>query len=136
MIAFHIGSREADSVCVSITDDRDDGWLLADVEVAAGRFRGKYTSYFDTQAFLSFSKQLEIMHKTVSGSAKFTSLEGQLELALECDALGHVSVTGQAMDQAGIGNKLVFEFDIDQTHLPEILGSLKGMLAKHPVRPF
>jgi hypothetical protein len=63
-------------------------------------------------------------------------LEGQLELTLKCDALGHVSVDGAAMDVAGIGNKLLFELNIDQTHVPGILDSLKVTLKKHPVRKF
>ena len=136
MIAFQIGGEEADFVRVSITRDNKDGWLSADVEIAVGSFRGSYAADFDIFAFSEFAKQLAVLHQTVSGSAKFTSLEGQLELTLKCDALGHISVSGEAMDVAGIGNKLLFDLDIDQTHVPEVLNSLKATLKKHPVRRF
>lgn len=136
MIAFQIGGKEADLVRVTIVGDNQDGWLSAEVDVAVGSFRGSYPADFDTYAFSEFAKQLAVLDRTVSGSANFTSLEGQLELTLKCDALGHVAVDGTAMDVAGIGNKLNFELNIDQTHIAGILSSLKAMLKKHPVRKF
>ena len=136
LIAFNIGGKDAEFVRISITGDHKDGWLSADVKVAAGKFAAIYPASFDTFAFSEFAKQLRVLHRTVSGSAEFTSLEGQLELTLKCDALGHVTVDGTAMDVAGIGNRLMFKLEIDQTHLPGILKSLKSMLKKHPVRKF
>jgi hypothetical protein len=136
VIAFHIGGDESDFARVSITRDNEDGWLSADVDIAVGRFRGSYPADFDTFAFSEFSKQLAVLYKTLSGSAEFTSLESQLERKLKCDALGHISVRGEARDVAGIGNKLLFDLEIDQTHVPQILNSLKATLKKHPVRPF
>lgn len=136
MIAFQIGGKVADFVRATIIGDNKDGWLSAEVDIAVGRFRGNYPAYFDTYAFSEFAKQLSVLDRTVSGSAKFTSLEGQLELTLKCDALGHICVDGAAMDIAGTGNKLLFEIVIDQTHLTGILDSLKATLKKHPVRRF
>ncbi|MDJ0908140.1 MAG: hypothetical protein QNI99_03035 [Woeseiaceae bacterium] len=138
MIAFQIGGEDADFVRITITGDNQDGWLLADVEVSAGRFRVRYDASFDTRAFSEFARQLKTLHQTVSGSASFTSLERQLELTLTCSSLGRISVRGEAMDEAGTGNKLLFKLGIefDQTHLPEILESLNAMLKKHPERPF
>ena len=136
MIAFHIGGREAEFVRVSITRDTQDGWLWADVKIAAGKFHGKYDAAFDTIAFSEFAKQVESLNQSPSGSATFTSLEGQLELTLKCGTLGHISVDGVAMDVAGTGNKLHFELGIDQSHLPSIVDSLQAMLNKHPVRSF
>ena len=136
MIAFQIGGDESDFVRVSITRDNEDGWLSADVDIEAGQFRASYPADFDTFAFSEFSKQLAVLNKTLAGSAEFTSLEGQLELTLTCDSLGHVSVKGKAMDVAGTGHQLLFDLEIDQTHIPEILDSLKATLKKHPVRSF
>ena len=136
MIAFQIGGKEADFVRVTITCDNEDGWLSADVKIAVGNFRGDYAAFFNTFAFSEFASQLAVLDRTLSGSAKFTSLEGQLELALKCDALGHISVHGEAMDNAGTGNKLLFDLNIDQTHLSETLNSLKATLKKYPVRRF
>lgn len=136
MIAFQIGGEEFDFVRVSITRDRQDGWLSADVDISVGKFSGGFPANFDTIAFSEFAKQLAVLHQTISGSAKFTSLEGQLELSLKCDVLGHVAVRGWAMDVAGTGNKLSFDIEIDQTHIAPILNSLNATLKKHPVRSF
>ena len=44
-------------------------------------------------------------------------IEGQLELVLKCDTLGHISVGGVARNEVGIGNKLLFKVGIDQSQL-------------------
>jgi len=98
------------------------------VEVAVGHFRGSFPADFESYAFSEFHKQIAILDKTVSGSAVFTSREGQLELTLKCDVLGHIHVSGEAVDAFGTGNRLLFDLYIDQTHIPKILNSLKSTL--------
>jgi hypothetical protein len=80
--------------------------------------------------------QLENLYKTVSGSAKFTSYEGQLELVLRCDPLGQIQLQGEAMDFVGTGNKLTFYLGLDQSYVPEIISTLQSALKKYPVRNF
>ena len=128
MIAFQIGGENSEFIRVSVTRVSRHELFSTDVEVAVGHFRGSYRADFESYAFSEFHKQLAILNKTVSGSAVFTSREGQLELTLKCDDLGHIHVSGEAMDLAGTGNRLLFELGIDQTHIPKILNSLKSTL--------
>ncbi|RGP55143.1 MULTISPECIES: WapI family immunity protein [Pseudomonas] len=134
MLAFHIGGEEAEYVRVSIREENGDGWFSAAVEVVVGGFRGSYSASFNSWAFSSFEAQLEKMHRDLSGSALFTSYEAQLELVLECDLKGHIRLRGEATDYAGTGNTLVFELEIDQTHVPGIINTLQAALKRYPAR--
>jgi hypothetical protein len=60
-------------------------------------------------------------------------MEGQLTVALTGNGRGHIEVTGAALDHAGIGNTLAFHFDVDQTYLPGVLGSLDAVIGHFPV---
>lgn len=134
MLAFQIGGDTQDSVRVDILQDNEDGWLSARVTVNAGEFRGSYPASFNSWAFSDFASQLEKLHRTVSGSAVFTSYERQLELELSCNAVGHIVILGEAMDYAGTGNKLIFRLHIDQSYVPSILGDLRKALEEYPAR--
>ena len=134
MIAFHIGGKDAEFVRVSILQDNEDGWFSADVEVVVGKFRGRFDADFNSWAFSDFRTELEALYKNVSGSAKFTSYEEQLELILTCDTSGHIKIHGEAIDFAGTGNKLIFNLEIDQTYVPTILRDLQLALDRYPVR--
>lgn len=134
MLAFHIGGEDAEYVRVANLRDNGDGWFSADVEVVVGGFRGGYSADFNSWAFSDFQGQLEKLYRAVSGSASFTSYEAQLELVLACDSQGHVQLRGEAMDLAGIGNKLIFGLEIDQTYVPAIISSLQSALKRYPPR--
>jgi hypothetical protein len=72
--------------------------------------------------------------RIAGGSASFTSYEAQLELVLACGALGHVQLRGEARDVAGMGNKLLFGLEVDQTYVPAIIDSLQSALKRYPPR--
>lgn len=134
MRAFHIGGEKAEYVRVSELRDNGDGWLAADVEVAVGGFRACYPAAFNSSAFADFRAELEKIHQTVSGSAVFTSCEAQLEIALTCDAQGHIHLRGEATDHAGVGNTLAFRLEVDQTYVPAILRDLQATLERYSPR--
>lgn len=134
MLVFHIGDKEAEYVRLSNIGDHGDGWFSADVEVVVGAFRGRYRADFNSWAFANFRAELEKLYQTVSGSAVFTSYEGQLELTLTCNVTGQIEVRGEAMDYAGTGNSLSFRLGIDQTYVPAILEDLRLALKRYPPR--
>jgi hypothetical protein len=134
VLVFHIGGNEAEYVRVSNIRDHGDGWFSTDVEVVVGAFRGGYSADFNSWAFSNFHAELERLYRTVSGSAVFTSYEGQLELTLTCNVTGQIQVRGEATDYAGTGNRLRFRLDIDQTYVPAILEDLRLALERYPPR--
>ncbi|WP_458071774.1 WapI family immunity protein [Rhodanobacter sp. BL-MT-08] len=105
-----------------------------EVSVQCGAFHGRFPAAFLTGELESFHAQLISLYQTLLGTAKFQTLEGQLELQATGDGLGHVRISGEALDQAGIGNKLVFEIVIDQTQLQTSVQMLAAAMLAFPVR--
>jgi hypothetical protein len=50
------------------------------------------------------------------------------------DGKGHIRIEGEALDAAGIGNRLNFHFEIDQTDLSYTIKQLRGLVKHYPVR--
>lgn len=123
-----IGSAASEHVGIIVhsADDPDGyGWLDCEVEVVAGGFSGRFRASLRTADFASFRKQLQRLYRKLEGVASFTTLEEQLALSLTGDGKGHITVEGTAIDFAGTGNRLLFEFAIDQTYLPRVIAELQ-----------
>jgi len=112
----------------------DDNWLSVEVSVNCGAFHGKFPAAFLTGELESFYVQLARLYETLTGKARFQTLEGQLELEVIGDGLGHISISGEAQDKAGIGNKLLFKLAVDQTQLQTSVQSLAAVTSAFPVR--
>jgi hypothetical protein len=117
----------------SCTDYWDGNWLRTDVAVQIGGFSGRFVADLRAEEFRSFSDEVNNLYRALEGDATFTTMEGQVSLLLSGDGMGHVSVKAELLDEAGIGNRLHCEFDIDQTYLPAIIDSLGAIDAAWPV---
>lgn len=112
----------------------DDNWLSVTIEICCGAFSGQFSAAIMSFELIEFLDQLIILHQDLKGKAIFATLEGQLEICAACDKLGNIQITGFAMDTIGIGNKLNFQFKIDQTYLPKTINQLKEITKAFPVR--
>ena len=76
---------------------------------------------------------LEEMNRTLSGEANLVSLEPELNVELKMGSLGHISVkvdiTPDHMTQ-----EHVFQFDVDQSYLAELIGSCRKVVARYSVK--
>lgn len=131
-LRFQIGGTEHEFARVEVRGANGDGWLPSLVEVSAGAFRGAFPSDLDCWAFARFAREVRELHKTLKGTATFSTYEKQLELSLVGDGLGHIQVRAEAMDYAGTGNKLIFRLDIDQTELPPLMKDLDAIADAYP----
>jgi hypothetical protein len=112
----------------------DDNWLIVQVRVWAGEFRGKVDCTFITEEFVAFLTQLRLLYQRLLGTAKFTTLEEQLYLRLTGDGKGHIELSGEIADQPGIGNRLHFTLHFDQTQLGVSIHELERVTSTFPVR--
>ena len=60
-------------------------------------------------------------------------MEKQLRVSITGDSLGHFTAECEAVDQAGIGNRLSFSLSFDQTEIPAILKGLDAIVREYPV---
>ena len=111
----------------------DGNWIVCDIQLSAGGFRGGFQASLRSEEFQAFLAEVEVLGDTLEGTAAFSTIEGQLALTLAADGKGHVRVTGEAQDELGIGNRLHFEFEIDQTCLARMREGLAHLLKAFPV---
>ncbi|ULU26768.1 WapI family immunity protein [Dyella terrae] len=112
----------------------DDNWLSVAVELKAGGFTGFFSASFLTSEIEAFHGEAAKLYDSLTGQAKFRTLEEQLSLDLVGDGRGHIRLTGRAADQPGIGNTLAFSFAFDQTQLQSSVQGLAQLLKIFPVR--
>ena len=110
----------------------DGNWIACEIHISAGGFRGGFEASLRSDEFQAFLTELESLDQTLEGTAAFSTMEGQLALAMTGDGKGHVRVRGEAQDLPG-GNRLQFEFDIDQTSIAEICRALERFMIAFPV---
>jgi hypothetical protein len=112
----------------------DDNWLSVVICIRAGGFRGKIDASFMTGELEKFLSELRSLLETLSGAATFNTMEEQLSLKLTGDGIGHIELRGEAEDQPGIGNRLHFKLQFDQTQLRTSVSELERITAEFPVR--
>lgn len=141
MIGFRIGRNDSEYLNVQITgrshpgslDYWDGNWVNADIEIYAGSFRGRYGAYLRAEELRDFRDALARLYSFDSKEAKFETMEEQLSIRITGNGLGHFAAECEALDQAGIGNRLIFSLEFDQTEIPEMLQGLDGVARKYPV---
>jgi hypothetical protein len=112
----------------------DDNWLTVDIHVCAGGFRGNASATIITSELSKFLTELRPLYESLSGSAQFETMEEQLSLKLVGDGKGHVELRGEVADQPGIGNRLHFTLQFDQSQLGEAIRELERVTSKFPIR--
>jgi hypothetical protein len=120
--------------CHPEQDDYWDGnWVESEIRVRVGGFQGSFRASLRSDEFQKFKRELTRLSTTLAGKATFATMEEQLTITMDGNGRGHIQVSGQATDMAGIGNRLNFSLEIDQTHLPAIIAALSSILQKFPV---
>ncbi len=112
----------------------DDNWLAVEIRVRVGGFHGKAQAAILTSELVSFALELHPLFETLKGSAEFKTMEEQLSLRLEGDGRGHIELTGEVEDRAGIGNRLHFTLKFDQSELKASIRELEMVTSEFPVR--
>lgn len=133
-------SESGNSIRIELVDynyanavsDWDKNWVHGIVNVKAGAFNGEFKADFMTLDFEVFKTELEKLYENLNGIATFHTLEEQVVVKVTGDGIGHLKADCVVMDYAGMGNRLAFEIDFDQTHVPEILNQLNGIVTKFP----
>jgi hypothetical protein len=141
-VTFSFGQSERERIAVNVLryeravtgQSDDDNWLVVQIDIQAGGFRGKANASIMTDGLARFLSQLRPLYDTLSGAAEFTTLEEQLHLHLSGDGKGHVELKGEVMDAAGIGNALQFHLQFDQSQLAESIRQLEEVTSSFPIR--
>ena len=131
--AQHVLIRPLCRSTPGLFDAWDGNGIDCEIEIAAGSFQGRFRADIRSDEFFTFLEQIEALTVVFDATASLTSMEGQMALSLTGAGGGPVRVAGEAVDVAGMGNRLQFGFEIERTALPEVSHSLEYLLAAFPV---
>jgi hypothetical protein len=112
----------------------DDNWLTVELNVRVGGFRGRAEAAILTFELVKFASELRSLFQTLIGSAKFSTIEGQLSLQLTGNGKGQIELVGELEDQVGIGSRLHFKLQLDQSELGSSIRELEAVNSTYPVR--
>ena len=112
----------------------DDNWIRGNVSISVGGFKGNYGAAFQADDFSQFLERLQNLYDSLKGTAEFKTMEEQLYIKASGDGKGHIHIAGMAMDDAGMGNRLHFNLEIDQTDLSSTIRQLRELVKQFPVR--
>lgn len=141
-MSARIGTAGGDRVVIDVrgrmhpdaTDYWDGNWLFSPIEVQVGGFTAKIGAGLRAEELRSFREGLELLHRDLRGFAALTSMEDWLELSVTVSGSGRLEVVGEVIDRVGDGNRLAFRVnDLDQTHLPDLIGELRELESLYPV---
>lgn len=140
-LAFRIGASNREHLIVrpgaherpEDGDHWDGNWVNATIEIAAHAFRGNVEAQLRAEDFVRFRDQLRPLSENLGGSARFVTMEDWLSVQIQGDGKGHFHAACVAVDQPGMGNRLTFGIDFDQTELPEVLRGLDAICEAIPV---
>jgi hypothetical protein len=111
----------------------DGNWVDSSIKIRAGGFSGSFGASLRAEEFKSFRDQLAKLYSLDTSNAEFTTMEEQLRIHVNGDRLGHYTAECSAIDRAGIGKRLSFELEFDQTDIPSILAGLDSIIESFPV---
>ena len=81
----------------------------------------------------SFHGEVSRLSESLSGEARFSTMEDWLSIVLAGDRRGGVELSCEVRDQPGIGNTLAFRLALDQTYLRPMVEQLRQAVAEFPV---
>jgi hypothetical protein len=137
-----IGSRDVEHLSLHVLrrehegagDYWDGNWVIARIDLAVGAFTASVAASLRMDEIQHLNAGLKVMQQTVFGTAVLDSIEDWIELEIQCDAGGHLSISGWLSDAPGSGNRLSFELPgKDQTYLPDWIDSLDAIEGALPV---
>ena len=101
------------------------------VEIVTPNYAGKGELYISTGEVFTFYSELKEAFKTLIGSAKLTSYEGNLNVIVSFDGLGHAEIEGSFQIYLHETSQLHFELHTDQTYLQQSINDLEKIIGKY-----
>jgi hypothetical protein len=119
----------------SSIDYWDGNWIITDIQFRMDCFNGKYQAYLRSNEFERFRQELSEFVSGIRKVISFETMEEQLSFSLEVDSvdINKIVVWGIALDRAGVGNKLEFNYKFERRQLPGIIKEVDEILTKFPV---
>ena len=112
----------------------DANWLYCTARCAASGAHVEATdSFLRVPELASWLDHCEKLAKSLKGKVVLEPMEPTLHVEIIAQSLGHMQVQVQ-LTPDNLAQKHWFEFNVDQTHIVQLISQLKVVLQEHPVR--
>jgi|GEM_PF-4921620 len=112
----------------NIGKENSEGWLTTTVCFDYKDFSARFPIYLMLNDIYPFFEQLEVLNKDLKGEANFTTIEGNIDLKLLTDGLGHIEINGKIRHGSDYSLETSFIIPSDQTFLNALLNQCKEIL--------
>jgi hypothetical protein len=118
---FFEGGGKAVLSLEEIVKEDTEGWLRAKIIFDYKGFTANFPIYLMLNDIYAFLGELKELHRHLKGKATFSTIEGNVDIVLLGDGLGHIAINGlirHGNDQSLVAN---FEIPSDQTFLAPLI---------------
>jgi len=112
------------------TDEDDKQWVSVRVKCSADQLSGEFTASMYMPDLIVFKDQLETLYKNLKGVARFSAIEGWMNLKVIGDGLGHMTSECQLFLGNVLTTKFEFEIEFDQTELSQLIFDIDKIIEK------
>jgi len=95
------------------------------IEIQVKGYKVNSKHNFTTGELFQFKESLKNCYQNIAGCAELQNTERALKLSVSFDKTGKVRVFGEFQERPDINNKLLFEFESDQTCIPQVIKELE-----------
>lgn len=115
--------------------DYDNNYIKCNIYVSGGAFSGSYNADILTVEFEEFKHELNSLYNNFNGTAEFSNLEGEINIKIKGDGIGHFNARIECIDFPGINSsELIFEIEFDQTFIKKIVSQINQITKEFPIK--
>jgi len=120
-----IGLRDGDRILLRNWHYMPEDWITADAELRCGPWNGKLRVWFYGRELSLFAEEIRKLYRELRGTATLAPFEvPHVKMTFTGDGRGGITVDGCARTDFMNDTVLSFQFQIDQTFLPQIANAL------------
>lgn len=114
----------------------DGNWVAVSLRASLPGFQASLGESLHLGELNHFRGDLQRLYEELNGTARFSAMEGFLDLTAEMDALGHLYWKVKLSHPVGGGNEacLHFMMHTDQSFLPPVIAQIEAMIEGFPIR--
>jgi hypothetical protein len=112
----------------------DGNWMITPISVRVGGFTAEIAATLRMDEIHRFKRGLMYINQNLEGTANLASMELWIDLTVRCESNGHLSVSGDVIENPATDTHLEFEIDhLDRTMLPGWIASLDAIEREFPI---
>jgi hypothetical protein len=137
-----IGSTGSDNLTLTVegrahpgtADYWDGNWMITPISARIGGFTAQIAASLRMDELHRFNEGLKYINQNLEGTANLASMELWIDLTVRCESNGHLSVSGDLIENPATDTHLAFQIDhLDQTMLPGWIAALDAVEREFPV---